>query len=63
MENAQKPRPSLFAIHYGSFDSWVERAVLPGVESGALDPEDMIVIVACLRSWEADGAWGRTHAR
>jgi hypothetical protein len=34
---------------YGSFDAWVEQAVLPGVESGALEPDDMVEIVAALR--------------
>ncbi len=52
MEEAGKPRPSLIAVCYGSFDAWGERAVLPGVESGALAPDDMVDVVAALRSWE-----------
>lgn len=63
LENGAKPRPSPFTIWFGSFDAWVEKDVLPGIESGALDGEDMIVIVACLRRWEADGAWDVAHAR
>jgi len=46
-------------VWFGSFDEWVEREVLPGIESGALEGADMIVIVAALRRWEADGAWHR----
>lgn len=53
IEEARKSRPSPFTIWFGSFDAWVEREVLPGIESGALDGEDMIVIVAALRAWEA----------
>lgn len=37
----------------------VEQEVLPGIESGALHAEDIVVVVACLRRWEADGAWGK----
>lgn len=57
LEDAGKPRPSPFAVLYGSFDAWVEREVLPGIESGALDQRDMIEVVACLRRWERDGTW------
>jgi hypothetical protein len=52
IEQAGKPRPSLIAVWHGSFDAWVETQVLPGIESGALDGADMIVIVAALRGWE-----------
>lgn len=44
-----KPKSSVIAVWYGSFDAWVEQAVLPGVESGALEPDDMVEIVAALR--------------
>lgn len=57
LEDARKPRPSPFTVWYGSFDAWVEREVLPGIESGALDASGMIVIVACLRRWEEAGTW------
>lgn len=63
MEQAGKPRPSPIALWYGSFDAWVEQAVLPGIESGALEPDDMIDLVSALKAWEADGAWGTAHAR
>lgn len=53
MEEARKPKPSLITVWYGSFDAWVEQAVLPGVESGALEPDDMVDVVAALRNWEA----------
>jgi hypothetical protein len=63
LEDAGKPKPSLISIWFGSFDAWVEREVLPGVESGALDSEDMVEVVAALRRWEHDGTWEQTHAR
>lgn len=59
LEDAGKPKPSLIAIWYGSFDAWVERDVLPGVQSGALAANDMVDVVAALRSWEQDGTWQR----
>lgn len=62
MEKAGKPRPSPFTVWFGSFDAWVESEILPGIESGALDPE-FIVIVAALRRWETDGTWERAYAR
>ena len=62
LEDAGKPKPSLIAVWYGSFDAWVEREVLPGVESGALDSDDMVDLVACLRRWETDGTWGQAYA-
>jgi len=57
IEEAEKPRPSPFTLLFGSFDAWVERQVLPGIESGALDRRDMIEVVAALRAWESDGTW------
>lgn len=63
IEDAQKPRPSPFTVWFGSFDAWVELEILPGIESGALDGADMIVIVAALRAWECGGAWDTAHAR
>ena len=59
LERARKPRPSPFVLWYGSFDAWVEKEVLPGIATGALDA-DMIVIVAALRRWETDGIWQPT---
>jgi hypothetical protein len=58
LEDAGKPKPSLIAVWYGSFDAWVEQAVLPGVESGALAADDMVEVVAALRCWE-----GAAYAR
>ncbi|WBX83297.1 hypothetical protein [Sphingosinicella microcystinivorans] len=57
IEEAEKPRWSPFTLLFGSFDVWVEREVLPGIESGALDQRDMIAVVAALRRWEGDGTW------
>jgi len=57
LEDAGKPRPSPFTVLYGSFDAWVEQAVLPGVESGALAADDMVELVATLRGWEMGGVW------
>jgi hypothetical protein len=39
-------------MFYGSFDLFVELAMLPGIESGALSRPDMIDVVAALRGWE-----------
>ncbi|MGD9664720.1 MAG: hypothetical protein AB7U34_05900 [Novosphingobium sp.] len=63
LEDAGNPRPSPFTVLYGSFDVWVEREVLPGIESGALDRRDMIEVVAALRRWEHDGTWWQAYAR
>ena len=57
LEKADMPTPSPFVQWFGSFDAWVEREVLPGVESGALDQRDMINVVAALRRWERGGTW------
>lgn len=62
MEEAGKPTPSIFSVWYGSFDSWVEQEVLPGIESGALDGSDMVEVVAALRRWETDGTWTQSRA-
>jgi hypothetical protein len=62
LEIGAKPRPSPFTIWFGSFDAWVETQVLPGIESGALDGGNMIVIVAALRNWEANGVWAAAYA-
>lgn len=52
-----KPRPSPFTVLFGSFDAWVEQDVLPGIESGALDANGMVAVVAALRAWETEGVW------
>lgn len=62
LEDAEKPRPSPLTVLYGSFDAWVEQAVLPGVQSGALAADDMVELVACLRRWETDGTWAQAYA-
>lgn len=61
LEHAAKPRRSPLVIIYGSFDLFVEIAVLPEIESGALARADMIDIVSALRHWETDGTWDRAH--
>jgi len=48
------PQPSPITLAYGSFDQFVEREVLPGIEAGALDRDDMVDVVAALRAWEHD---------
>ena len=63
LETGAKPRPSPFTLWFGSFDAWVEKEVLPGIESGALEADDMIVIVATFRAWELAGVWGAAEAR
>lgn len=62
LEDAGKPKPSLIAVWYGSFDAWVEQEVLPGVESGTLAADDMVEVVAALRRWETEGVWN-AHRR
>jgi hypothetical protein len=57
-----EPQPSPIAMFYGSFDLFVELAMLPGIESGALSRPDMIDVVAALRAWENDGTWTRAYA-
>ena len=59
LEKAALPPRSPFVIAYGSFDAWVERDVLPGIESGRLERRDMVEVVAALRAWEHNGTWGR----
>lgn len=48
---------------FGSFDLFVEIAVLPEIEAGHISPADMIDVVAALRRWEEDGTWERAHVR
>ena len=62
LEHAARPRRSPIVIFYGSFNLFVEVAVLPFIETGALDRADMIDIVAALRRWEADGTWSHANA-
>jgi hypothetical protein len=51
LEAGEKSRPSPFTLWYGSFNAWVETQVLPGIDSGALDGADMIVVVAMGDGW------------
>jgi hypothetical protein len=44
---------------FGSFDAFVEKAVLPEIEAGHLSRADMVDVVTALRRWEDDGTWGR----
>jgi hypothetical protein len=57
LERAGKPRPSPFVVAFGSFDSFVEVVVFPGIETGALDRTDMIEVIAALRMWEEEDVW------
>lgn len=57
IEGDRKPRPSPFTRWHGSFDAWVESQILPGIESGALDGADIIVVVSALRRWKEEGLW------
>ena len=59
MEREGKPRPSPFVVIFGSFDLFVDMAVLPEIEAGHLCRTDMVDVVAALRRWEEDGTWGR----
>ncbi len=62
IERAAMPRRSPFELAYGSFDQFVERQILPGIEEGALDRSDLVDVVAALRTWEQDGTWQRAEA-
>ena len=57
IERAAMPQPSPFVLAYGSFDQFVEGHVLPGIEAGALDLDDMVDVVAALRGWQVSGLW------
>lgn len=59
MEREGKLRPPPFVVMFGSFDLFVEIAVLPEIEAGHLSRADMVDEVAALRSWEDDGTWQR----
>lgn len=63
IERAAMPKPSPFELLYGSFDQFVEQQILPGIEAGALDRDDMVDVVAALRSWESTGVWARAIER
>lgn len=63
LETGAKPRPSPITLWFGSFDTWVEKEVLPGIESGALEADDMIVVVGALRDWESLGLWDVGNGR
>jgi hypothetical protein len=62
IERAAMPKPSPFTVAYGSFDQFVEQQILPGIEAGALDRDDMVDVVTALRCWEQDGTWERAFA-
>ncbi|PZQ20499.1 MAG: hypothetical protein DI569_15280 [Sphingopyxis macrogoltabida] len=61
LEKADLPTPSPLVQWFGSFDAWVEREVLPGLENGTLAPDDIVAVVAVLRRWEADGTWAHSQ--
>lgn len=62
MEQAEKPRPSPIVRLYGSFDIFLNIAILPGYLDGSLDQTDMDDLVAIFRAWETDGTWERARA-
>jgi hypothetical protein len=51
-----KPRRPFVRV-WESFDLFVEIEILPGIEKGSLSRDDMIEVVAALRSWEVTGVW------
>lgn len=61
IERAAMPNSSPFTVAYGSFDQFVECQILPGIQAGSLDPDDIVDDVAALRSWEQDGTWQRAE--
>lgn len=50
---------SPFTVLFGSFDAWVERDMLPSIDSGALDRRVMVAVVAALRRCWYGGTWGQ----
>lgn len=61
IERAALPKPSPFVLAYGSFDQFIESKVLPDIEAGLLARDDMIEVVAALRTWEEEGVWQRAQ--
>ena len=61
LERAGRPKPSPFVVAFGSFDRFVEVVVIPGIERGELDREDMIDVIAALRVWEDQNIWGTSY--
>ena len=59
LERAGKARPSPFVVMFGSFDLFVEIAVLPEIEAGHLSRADLVDVVTALRCWEDNGTWDR----
>jgi hypothetical protein len=49
-------------VMFGSFDNFVAVMFQPAWDSGAMDKDDILEIIAALRRWEEDGTWNRAHA-
>lgn len=61
LEKADMSTPSPFVQWFGSFDAWVEGEVLPGVEGGSLAADDMVAVVAAVRSSGKRTGHGAAH--
>ncbi len=57
LEKMGKPRSSPFTIWFGSIDAFVDRVVIPDIQRGLADRNDMVDIVAAIRCWETEGVY------
>jgi len=44
-------------IWFGSIDAFVDLHVIPEIEAGKLDSNDMVDVIAAIRRWEAEGIY------
>jgi len=57
LEKATTPRASPLTIWFGSIDAFVDLHVIPEIEAGKLDSNDMVDVIAAIRRWEAEGIY------
>jgi len=52
LERKRLPELSPFEIVFGSIDVWVDEYVIPSIQAGKVSADDMVDVVAAVRSWE-----------
>lgn len=57
LEEVGKPKPSPFTICFGSISAFVDTVIIPDIQGGLVDKNDMVDIIAAIRRWEADGVY------
>jgi hypothetical protein len=57
IEQARAAPRSPFEAAYGSLEAF-EAEVTAGIEAGKYDHTDMPMVLACVRRWHTDGAFG-----